>query len=342
MNLYDYEKRLKDNYGFSTICGTDEAGRGPLAGSVFAAAVALNGATIEGLDDSKKITPVKREKLYTEICSKAQYAVASASVGEIEKYNILDASQLAMRRAVDALCGKLKIDAVLVDGNIAREFSLPSICVVGGDRKCASIAAASIIAKVTRDREMAKLDVLYPGYGFAKHKGYPTKQHYEAIAELGPSPVHRMSFLKKFYKRQQEQLKQQIERSADRNSTLHVSRGTLGENTAIRYLEQKGYKFIERNFHSHFGEIDLILVSGEYLVFVEVKLRKNRQFADAAEYVDLRKIHKIRKTAEYWLMTHNTSLQPRFDVIEIYDDGRLTEDTCEVSDFEINHIIGAF
>ena len=179
MNLYDYENRLKENYGYSIICGTDEAGRGPLAGAVFAAAVSLNGVVIEGLDDSKRLSPAKRDRLFDEICSKAVYAVAAASVGEIEKYNILEASQLAMRRAVDALCGKLAVEAVLVDGNIARGFSMPAVCVVGGDGKCASIAAASVLAKVARDREMVKLDELYPGYGFAQHKGYPTKQHYE-------------------------------------------------------------------------------------------------------------------------------------------------------------------
>ena len=160
MDLYDYERRLAANNGFFRVCGTDEAGRGPIAGPVYAAAVSLNGREIEGLNDSKKLTPLKREKLYLEISSKVDYAVASASVGEIEKYNILEASQLAMRRAVDALSSKLDFDAVFVDGNIARGFSIPAICVVNGDGLCASIAAASIIAKVTRDREMVKLDEL--------------------------------------------------------------------------------------------------------------------------------------------------------------------------------------
>jgi len=340
MDLYDYEQRLKENFGYNVICGTDEAGRGPLAGSVYAAAVVLNGSTIDGLDDSKKLSEARREKLYDEICRKTVYAVSSASVGEIEKYNILGASQLAMRRAVEALCAKLSIDAVFVDGNIARGFSLPAVCVVGGDRKCASIAAASILAKVTRDREMVKLDSLYPGYGFAKHKGYPTKQHYEAIAKLGPSPVHRMYFLKKFYKKECGDQGGQYEHSSGTN--IHIDRGKLGENIAVGYLERKGYKLVERNFRSYAGEIDLIFAYGNDLVFVEVKLRKDRGFADAADFVDSRKRQKIRKTAEYWLMTHDSALQPRFDVVEIYDDGRLTGDTGDIADFEINHIIGAF
>lgn len=348
MDLYDYEGRLADNNDFSSICGTDEAGRGPLAGPVYAAAVSLNGVKIDGLNDSKKLTQLKREKLYSEICSKVEYAVASASVGEIEKYNILEASQLAMRRAVDALCSKVHIDAVFVDGNIARGFSIPAICVVNGDGLCASIAAASILAKVTRDREMVKLDEIYPGYGFAQHKGYPTKQHYKAIEKIGISPVHRQSFLKKFYERHNIKDSHHTQsppfQTEDKQSLYDSARdrGTRGESAVIKHLEKRGYRLIERNFYSHIGEIDLILEKGEFVVFTEVKLRKNHLFADAADSVDARKIHKIRRTAEYWLMTHNTILQPRFDVIEIYDDGGLVEDINDPTGCEINHIISAF
>lgn len=324
MSMYESEKRLAEARGFSIFCGTDEAGRGPLAGPVYAAAVYLGGVRIDGLNDSKKLSAKKRMLLCDEICTKAEYAVASADVGEIDRLNILEASQLAMRRAVSELIGKVRADTVLVDGNIARDFPIPAICVTGGDAKCASIAAASILAKVFRDRVMEELDLLYPGYGFAKHKGYPTRQHYEALRELGPSPVHRMSFLRKTFGRE-----------SPRND-LARSRGARGEDIALRELESAGYTLVERNFRSYSGEIDLIMKDGPSIVFIEVKLRKNRQFAAAAENVDRRKIERIRKTAEYWLMKNPCSAQPRFDVVEVYAAGD------PGSAAEINHIVGAF
>ena len=186
--------------GYAVIAGTDEAGRGPLAGPVYAAAVILApGTSIPGLNDSKKLTEKSREAFFEVITGVAvSYAVASASVEEIEMLNILNAAQLAMRRAVAALspCPSL----VLVDGNIARDFPVPTRTVIHGDALSPSIAAASILAKVSRDRVCLELDALYPQYGFARHKGYGTKEHYRALAEYGPSPAHRMSFLKKMPK----------------------------------------------------------------------------------------------------------------------------------------------
>ena len=179
------------------FCGCDEAGRGPLAGPVYAAAVVLpRGFLPAGLNDSKKLSPAKRESLYGEICANAlSFAVARAEVEEIERLNILNAALLAMRRAVDGL--QVRPDGVLVDGPIARGFDLPAIPVVGGDGKCPSIAAASILAKVERDRYCLELDRLYPQYGFALHKGYATKVHREAILRCGPCPAHRRSFLRR-------------------------------------------------------------------------------------------------------------------------------------------------
>lgn len=179
------------------LCGCDEAGRGPLAGPVYAAAVILpRGIEIELLDDSKKLSPKKRDLLYDVIKEKALcYAVARAEVEEIEEINILSAALLAMRRAVEQL--DIKPDGALIDGNIARGFSLPAFPVIGGDAKCPSIAAASILAKVERDRDCMELDRLYPEYGFAIHKGYATKLHREMILKHGPCPAHRRSFLKK-------------------------------------------------------------------------------------------------------------------------------------------------
>lgn len=177
------------------ICGVDEAGRGPLAGPVVAGACILPaGLIIPGLDDSKKLSEKKRERLYDEICQNAlAWSVGMASPEEIDTFNILEASLLAMRRAVSSL--STEPDLLLVDGNISRGFSQNARAVVGGDGICQSIAAASILAKVTRDRLCMELDRLYPLYGLAKHKGYPTKAHKLAVYEHGPCPVHRKSFL---------------------------------------------------------------------------------------------------------------------------------------------------
>ena len=173
--------------------GCDEAGRGPLCGPVVAAAVILpRDIVIEGLNDSKKLTEKKREKLYDVIIEKAiAYGIAEASPEEIDEYNILNASMLAMRRAVEKL--NVKADFALIDGNC---FTIPTETVVKGDAISASIAAASILAKVTRDRGCLELDREYPEYGIAKHKGYPTKDHMEAVRKYGPAPIHRRTFLK--------------------------------------------------------------------------------------------------------------------------------------------------
>lgn len=182
--------------GVSCLCGVDEAGRGPLAGPVCAAAVMLpRGLDIPGLNDSKKLTEKKREELYDIICAGAVcYGVAFAGVEEIERLNILNATFLAMNRAIAQL--SVPPQLALIDGNRDSGIEAPSRCIVKGDALCADIAAASVLAKVTRDRYMTALASEYPQYGFEKHKGYGTKQHYATIREFGPSPAHRMSFLK--------------------------------------------------------------------------------------------------------------------------------------------------
>ncbi len=189
---------LEDRYlsdGCACVCGTDEAGRGPLAGDVYAAAVILPvGLDIEGLDDSKKLSEKKREMLFDVICENAiSFGIASATPEEIDRLNILNAAQLAMRRAVAML--DPQPDLVLVDGNVAREFEMRAVPIIKGDGISPSIAAASILAKVSRDRDCLRMEELYPGYGFAKHKGYPTKDHMDAVRKLGPCPLHRRSFL---------------------------------------------------------------------------------------------------------------------------------------------------
>ena len=182
--------------GFTSVCGVDEAGRGPLCGPVVAAAVILpEGLYIEGLNDSKKLTEKKREKLYDEICSSAiAYSIAESSVEEINESNILEASLLAMRRAIASL--PVVADFALIDGNVSRDFNLPVKAVIHGDATSPSIAAASILAKVTRDRLCIELDKQYPMYGIAKHKGYGTKVHMDALREYGPSPIHRTKFIR--------------------------------------------------------------------------------------------------------------------------------------------------
>ena len=185
--------------GVKLLCGVDEAGRGPLAGPVCAAAVILpQNCEIQGLNDSKKLTEKKREALFDVICAAAvSYGIAFATVEEIEEYNILGATFMAMNRAIAMLDPAPEL--ALIDGNRNTGIEIPSRCVIGGDGKCADIAAASVLAKVTRDRYMLQMAELYPQYGFEKHKGYGTKAHYEAIRAYGPSPIHRPSFLRKMH-----------------------------------------------------------------------------------------------------------------------------------------------
>lgn len=319
--MLNQEAALAAGRGFVTFCGTDEAGRGPLAGPVYAAAVFLGASPPDGINDSKKLSPKRREQLFEEIRARCVTEIAFSTVEEIDSSNILAASQQAMVRAVEGLMRKVKLDGVLVDGNIARGFPIPALCVIGGDAKCLSIAAASILAKVARDREMIRLDERYPGYGLAKHKGYPTPDHYEALRLLGPSPIHRRTFLKNMDPHPQSPSKQ---------------RGQLGESIAVDFLTRAGHQILQQNFRSYTGEIDIVSRHKNILVFTEVKLRKNARFAQAAESVIRSKIQKIKKTAAYWLGLHPTELQPRFDVLEIY-----LEDRPDAA-AEIHHIIGAF
>ncbi len=197
----DYERRAAEQ-GFAAVCGVDEAGRGPLCGNVVAAAVILPmGIELPGVNDSKKLTEKKREQLFDFICENAvSYGIGQATQTEIDEINILNATFLAMRRAIEAM--DVPADFAYIDGNRIQGLRIPAECVVGGDAKVLSIAAASILAKVTRDRQMREAALEYPQYGFEKHKGYGTKAHYAAIEQYGPCPLHRMTFLKKFYAKQ--------------------------------------------------------------------------------------------------------------------------------------------
>ncbi len=192
---YTIEKTLNEQ-GYQYVCGVDEAGRGPLCGPVVAAACILPmGLYIEGLNDSKKLSPKKRKEVFEKIKENAvAYCIAEASVEEINELNILEADMLAMRRAVEGL--SVKADYAIIDGNISRGFSIPTMTVIKGDATSPSIAAASILAKVTRDEMCEEMDKLYPEYGIAKHKGYGTKAHMDALRKHGPSPIHRTKFIR--------------------------------------------------------------------------------------------------------------------------------------------------
>ena len=198
IDMWEFEHKHLDA-GYQFVCGVDEAGRGPLAGPVCAAAVILpTDIDIPGLNDSKKLSDKKRRELFPEICEKAiAYGIAFADHKEIDEINILQATYLAMERAIGKL--SVKADFALIDGNRAKDFGIPVETVVGGDGRSASIAAASVLAKVTRDDYMLEMSRTYPEYAFEIHKGYGTKAHYAALAEHGPCPIHRMTFLKKLY-----------------------------------------------------------------------------------------------------------------------------------------------
>lgn len=197
MELYLFDKEYRDRFGL--VCGCDEAGRGPLAGDVFAAAVVFDRDTvIDGINDSKKLSAKKRDELFDLIKERAvAWSIKTASVAEIEEINILNSAMLAMKRAVEAL--GLEPDICLIDGNRSPELRFRTETVVKGDAKSQSIAAASILAKVARDRYMEEMAQKYPEYRFEKHKGYGTKLHYEMIDRYGPCEIHRPSFLRKYY-----------------------------------------------------------------------------------------------------------------------------------------------
>lgn len=199
MDWLEFEKEALAK-GYKSVCGVDEAGRGSLAGPVCAAAVILpEGVIIDGVNDSKKLSEKKRESLFDVIREQAlSYSIAYATVDEIEEINILNATMLAMRRAIDGL--DIKADYAMIDGNKIPPIDIDAECIVKGDAKSMSIACASILAKVSRDRLLYKYAEEYPMYGFDKHKGYGTKAHREAILKYGPCPYHRKSFLKKLYK----------------------------------------------------------------------------------------------------------------------------------------------
>ena len=277
--------------GYRLIAGVDEAGRGPLAGPVTVAACILNPADpIYGLNDSKKLTPKRRDYLYEQIKSRAiAYAVVMVPVESIEQFNILGATKQGMVEAILKLESRPQI--VLLDQVRLQDERLPAQrSFIKGDARSNSIAAASILAKVSRDRCMAEYDKTFPGYNFAGHKGYGTESHYQALKELGPCPIHRLSFLNKL-------------KLGQTRVDSGKAKGDIGEKAVATNLGGLGYRLLEHNFWlKHHTEIDLIMIKGQRLAIIEVKARRGNDFEDQAiAALDADKVRRIKHLAEYYV-----------------------------------------
>ncbi len=307
--MRDYElEAVRRAGGQGFICGIDEAGRGPLAGPVAAAAVILpQDLLLPYLNDSKKVTEKRREVLFEQIKEKAlAWAVVMVPPERIDEINILQATYEAMRTAVGQL--SVRPDVLVNDAVTIPGVDILQVPVIKGDAKCISIAAASILAKVTRDTYMKEMDEKYPVYGFAGHKGYGTKSHCEAILEYGPCPIHRRSFLGKIL-------------AGSPRSAQNRETGRRGEEEAVRFLQKKGVKILERNFQDRDGEIDIIAQEDGVLLFIEVKYRRNDRYGEPEEAVTPEKQRNICRTALYYLHKTKRGTQGpmRFDVISVTD-----------------------
>ncbi len=305
-------REYEDAYGACTyLCGVDEAGRGPLAGPVVAGAVILpRDCEILYLNDSKKLSEKRRDALFLEIQEKAvAWNVGIVSPEVIDKINILQATYEAMRQAVRGL--KVAPDLLLNDAVTIPDLDISQVPIIKGDAKSVSIAAASILAKVTRDHMMAQYDVLFPEYGFAKHKGYGTAAHIAAIGEYGACPIHRRTFMEKFTG----------EKAGNRRQV-----GAEYEQMAAEYLEKKGYEILDRNWKNPFGELDLVARTGGVVVYCEIKYRGSGRYGTPLEAVDRHKQERIGRAAAGHFAGYPNSgnLACRFDVIGIDGDGKIT------------------
>lgn len=301
--LYRFDEECRAGLD-GLLCGVDEAGRGPLAGPVVCAAVLLApGARYDNLTDSKKISEKQRERLYDEIIDDCPaYMIIAIDSDVIDEINILAATMRGMRQCIEQLAPRPAL--ALIDGNRLPDSGTPCRAVVKGDATSACIAAASVLAKVTRDRIMRGYGAVYPEYGFGKHKGYPTKDHYEAVRQYGLTAIHRRTF---FYKNEDIMQRQ--------------DRGARGEAFAARYLRRQGYELLANNYRSRYGEIDLIAQKDGYIVFCEVKTRLPGALVSGAQSVDSHKQQRVVRTAALYLQQNESSAQPRFDVIEVLCDG---------------------
>ena len=302
--ILSYERGLWEA-GYDLIAGIDEVGRGPLAGPVVAAAVILpKECKIEGVNDSKKLSAKKREELYDIILEKAvSYGIGVVSNERIDEINILQATYEAMREALSQL--KPKADYILADAVTIPMVSTPQRGIIKGDAKSMSIGAASIVAKVYRDRMMEAYEEVYPGYGFASNKGYGAAEHIEGIKKQGITPIHRKTFVKNF-------LPQDGDTTTDK--------GHRGEALAAKQMEKMGYEILERNFHALKGEIDIIAKKENVIVFTEVKYRKNEEMGTPAEAVNHWKQQHIIRAAKAYIAQKclmEMGYDFRFDVAEV-------------------------
>ncbi|HEY3414292.1 MAG TPA: ribonuclease HII [Armatimonadota bacterium] len=326
---FAFERDALSN-GFRRVAGVDEAGRGPLAGPVVAASVILpEGFDLDGVNDSKALSSARREALYGSLADRVPWAVGIASVEEIDRLNILKATHLAMRRALEAL--QPRPDFALVDGLAVKGLPIPHLPIVKGDCRCLSIAAASIIAKVTRDRLMRDLHACYPAYGFDRHKGYGTPEHLRALEEHGPCPAHRRSFapVSSFEFRvpsselsvssSEFRVPSQPSRNSEPGTrNPRAALGAEGERRAALALQAAGYEVLERNARVSHDELDIICRHGEAWVFVEVKTRRGDGYGAPDEAVTQRKQGKLTRAALAWLEAHGIEdPEWRFDVVTV-------------------------
>lgn len=307
------EERAARERGFRVIAGIDEAGRGPLAGPVVAAAVVLPfECEVEGVRDSKTMTAEQREAAFARVMERAEaVGVGFVEPVEIDRLNILRATHQAMRKAFESL--PMRPDFALIDGLPVHPFPVLQKAVVKGDGRCASIAAASIVAKVTRDRIMREADALYPAYGFARHKGYPTAEHVALLREHGPCPLHRRSFgpVAELIPAQVHDGDPALFESDSRREV-----GDSGEIVACAHLRRLGWEVLATRYHCREGEVDIIARDGETVCFVEVKARRGR--SAPAEAVHAAKRARIVKAAEAWLFEQEMDESAcRFDVVEV-------------------------
>lgn len=304
--LLKYERRCY-RQGYQLVAGIDEVGRGPLAGPVVTAAVILpKDCKIDGVDDSKKLSAKKREQLYDVILEQAIACGIGVVPNErIDEINILQATYEAMRQSLDRL--KVTPDFILADAVTIPLVDIPQKGIVKGDSKSISIGAASIVAKVYRDRMMEEYDKIYPGYDFASNKGYGSASHIAGIQALGLTPIHRRSFVKNIMSQGDTKEK-----------------GIGGEEVAVKQMKKNGYEILERNFWGTDGEIDIIAKKESYTVFVEVKYRTSREKGMPGEAVDKRKQRKIINAAKEYIAKYEADGDFRFDVAEVLEeDGQL-------------------
>jgi ribonuclease HII len=305
--------------GYRAVVGLDEVGRGSWAGPVVACAATLPlecttlSAELAGIRDSKRLSPRQRTEFYHRLRALGiPSAVGVVSAPQVDQLGIVSATKLAMSRALDLL--PLTPDYLLVDGFPLVYHGLPHEGIVRGDDRSVSIAAASIVAKVVRDGMMVGLERVYPGYGFARHKGYGTPQHREALNRNGPCPIHRLSYAPMRLMSNEDQ----VEEAQVGSGRSSAGVGRLGEELASRHLEECGYVICEMNYRCAVGEMDIVALDGECLAFVEVRTRRSKRFGSPAESITKAKQLKLIEVAETYLQEHGSSPADwRIDVVSV-------------------------